>query len=89
MDLVRSSISTAVESVISVSFIGIIVRLSPLISLVDELAMYAYHRPKYDSGFSYLSELFLDWTKGKWVPPFCDPIAAELAKAPIYGQTVR
>lgn len=71
-------ISNTIESFISFPSIGILVRFSPLISLVDDLAFYVYHRPSYDKGFQYVKKLCSEWTQNKWIPPFLDKLATWL-----------
>jgi hypothetical protein len=66
-----------------------LVRLSPLIWLVDDFGFYYYHTPNYDSGFDYIAKLCSNWTRGKWVPPFTNPLADQLTKVNIDGQTIK
>jgi hypothetical protein len=55
--------------------------ISPIISLVDEFALYAYHSPKYDRGFEYVSKVCSEWTDNKWVPPFMSDTSEKIGKA--------
>jgi hypothetical protein len=50
-------ISNTVESFLSVPSIGVLMRLSPVISLVDEYSFYIFHRANYDRGFLYMTQL--------------------------------
>lgn len=70
-------------------------RISPLISLVDEYAFYSYHKANYDKGFKFIVNLCYDWTDGKWVPPFLqklgdwmDNVSQLVTNTAIDGQTV-
>jgi hypothetical protein len=64
------TISGAIQNFLSVPAIGVLMRLSPVISLIDEYSFYAFHKATYDKGFAYFSTLCLEWTNNKWVPPF-------------------
>lgn len=56
--------------------VGVLMRVSPLVSLIDEFAFYVYHRAPYDRGFMFVADLCWNWTNNKWVPPFLEGIQA-------------
>lgn len=75
--------------------IGVLMRFSPMISLVDEYAFYIYHRVKYDRGFRFIVKLCAEWTEMKWVPSFLEQasnwfnrISQLVADTNIDGQTI-
>jgi hypothetical protein len=87
--------SDAIINFLSIPVIGVLMRFSPLISLVDEYAFYIYHRAKYDRGFRFIVSLCAEWTDGKWVPSFLEKLSEWLnvvskavAETSIDGQTV-
>jgi hypothetical protein len=55
--------------------IGPLIKISPIISLVDEFTFYAYHKSIYDRGFRFIVKLCSEWTENKWVPSFLDGFA--------------
>lgn len=64
------AISTIIENIISIPTIGVMMRLSPTLSLVDEYAFYVYHMVNYDRGFLFIAKLCSELTDDKWIPPF-------------------
>lgn len=66
--------NSAVSSFLSIPVIGLLIRVTPLVSLVDEFSFYVYHKAPYDRGFLFISELCWNWTNSKWLPPFMDKL---------------
>lgn len=50
-------VSSAVKNFLSVPAIGVLMRMSPVISLIDEYSFYVFHRANYDRGFQYIIRL--------------------------------
>lgn len=48
----------------------LLVRLSPLAIIIDELSYYSYHTAHYDRGFRFLVDKCWELNNEKWVPPF-------------------
>lgn len=44
-----------VEGVVSTPNVGLMLRVSPVIILFDELSYYAYHSTRYDRGFTFIA----------------------------------
>jgi hypothetical protein len=90
-------ISSAVSTALAVPTVGILMRFSPLISLVDEYTFYAYHiGANYDRGLKFTIKMCSDWTNSKWVPSFLenvtdwlDAFMKSVANTTIDAETVR
>lgn len=67
--IATQSISQAVESVVTIPNIGLLIKISPLLTLIDDFSYFVYHMPIYDKGFTFVTNLSWNWTNGKWVPP--------------------
>lgn len=58
-----------VSSVASVPNVGTLLKLSPLISLIDDFSYFVYHGPVYHSGFTLFAEQCWKVTHSKWDLP--------------------
>lgn len=69
-------VTETVGTVLAVPTVGLMMRFSPLISLVDEYTFYAYHQnANYDKGAKFMIRLCSDWTDNKWVPSFLENLS--------------
>lgn len=64
-----ASLQQVVVSVFSVPNLAMLLRLSPLVTLIDEFSYYTYHDAQYDRGFRFIAELCWQINNAKWVPP--------------------
>lgn len=64
-------VTNSIETVLTIPTVGVLMRLSPLISLVDEYTFYLYHEgANYDKGAKFVIKICSSWTDNKWVPSF-------------------
>lgn len=54
---------------VNVPNIGLFIKVSPLLSLIDEFSYFVYHSTPYDKGFTFVINLSWNWTNSKFVPP--------------------
>lgn len=71
---------TISKALISTPNIGLFLRLSPVIGLIDELSYFTYHEATYDTTTDYMSNLCWNLTNSKWIPYFM---------ADFYSQIIR
>jgi hypothetical protein len=77
-----------IRSAVSIPNIGLLLKVSSLILIVDEFSYFAYRRSAYDSVFGSFSELCWNWTNAKWVPPsiLTDSLKINLASNDDYSK---
>lgn len=64
----------AVSEVSSAPSVTMLLKLSPMFSLIDEYTFYVYHRAKYDRGFTFIAQMCWNVTNSKWVPSFLEEL---------------
>jgi hypothetical protein len=68
--IIGKAVISTVKTIISVPNIGLIIKISPFINLVDDFSYFVYSdTTNFDIGFRFVSELCWNLTHSKWVPP--------------------
>jgi hypothetical protein len=62
-------VANSVGAVVSVPNLGLIMRLTPFILIIDDFSYFVYHNAPYDLSFKYAIDLCWNWTHSKWQPP--------------------
>lgn len=57
----------------------ILLRLSPIVAVLDELSYYAYHTSQYDASFKNIAEFCWRLNNAKWIPPFLNNIYQKIS----------
>lgn len=74
---IGTGMEKATTNIISIPNVGSLMKVTPLIGLVDDFSYFVYYNSsKVDTAFSFVSELCWNWTHNKWQLP--KPIAEAL-----------
>jgi hypothetical protein len=66
-----------VQGIVSIPNIGLLIKISPFLLLVDDLSYFVYYNSAhFDTTFRFVSELCWNWTHSKWELP--KPVADAL-----------
>lgn len=66
----------------SIPNIGLLLKVTPFLQIIDELSYFVYHNVSYDFNFQFASNLSWNWTRCKFAPPpFLPPDITKLFKS--------
>lgn len=70
ISFIGSNSIAAVKACIQIPNIGLLIKITPLIALIDDLSYFVYYNlTRFNTGFRFFSELSWNWTHSKWDLP--------------------